>query len=122
MALTIIMDTNLEKYDKQARLFGLAGRGIKVAVVKVTFGSGDNYATNGVSADLKVNGIKEIIEVVPADNNAGLVVRYDKTNSKIMLYGYTPTSASAGVIPLDEIANSSTLTQSKIFEFIVIGR
>ena len=88
---------------------------LRVYAIKVTFGSGDNYATNGVSADLKEGRISTLVAVIPTYNNALHVVVYDKANEKIKLFGSGSGSA------LTEVANTSSTTNSKIYEFLVIG-
>lgn len=120
MTLTIIMDAETEKLDKQGRIYGLTGRGLKLVPVKVTFGASDDYATGGVSANLKVNGVKQILAVIPQYTDSLLIPFYDKTNSKIILYGQGADGTAAGV--LTELANASQATRSKVFEFLVLGR
>ena len=118
MALTIAADTKITKRDKQGRIFALGNRGIKIMVVSVTFGASDNYATNGVSANIKVNGISELIAVASLGNNAAVLDRYDIANSKILMYG----SNGAAPAALVELANASTVPNSKVFNYLIIGR
>ena len=89
---------------------------LRVYAIKVTFGSGDNYATNGVSADLKEGRISTLVAVIPTFTDSKLVVQYDKTNEKIKTF----TGSGNGNI-LAEVPNSSALVNSKVFEFLVIG-
>ena len=90
---------------------------LRVYAIKITFGASDNYATNGVSADLKEGRISTLVAVIPTFTDSLHKVEYDKTNEKIKLY---TVGGSAGAA-LAELANSSTATQSKVFEFLVIG-
>ena len=90
---------------------------LRVYAIKVTFGASDNYATNGVSADLTQGRISTLVAVIPTFTDSLHKVEYDKVNSKIKLY---TVGGSAGDT-FAELANSSTATQSKVFEFLVIG-
>ena len=91
---------------------------LRVYAVKVTFGSGDNYATNGVAVDLKEGRrVKTLVAVIPTYNNSRQEVVYDKANEKILLYDVGGNAQSKFV----EVANSSSTCNSKIFEFLVIG-
>ena len=117
MALTISSstwtDANVRKtLSWQAALVSK----LRVYAIKVTFGSGDNYATNGVSADLKEGRISTLVAVIPTYTDSKLVVQYDKTNEKIKTF----TGSGNGNI-LAEVPNSSALVNSKVFEFLVIG-
>ena len=89
---------------------------LRVYAIKVTFGASDNYATNGVSADLKEGRISTLVAVIPTFTDSKLVVQYDKTNEKIKAF----TGSGNGNI-LAEVPNSSALVNSKVFEFLVIG-
>ena len=89
---------------------------LRIYSIKVTFGAGDNYATNGVSADLKEGRISTLVAVSPTYTDSKLVVQYDKTNEKIKVF----TGSGNGNI-LAEVPNASALVNSKIFEFLVIG-
>ena len=118
MALTISSsewtDANVRKtLSWQAALVSK----LRVYAIKVTFGGSDNYATNGVSADLKEGRISTLVAVIPTFTDSLHKVEYDKTNEKIKLY---TVGGSAGAA-FAELANSSTTTQSKVFEFLVIG-
>jgi len=89
---------------------------LRVYAIKVTFGASDNYATNGVSADLKEGRISTLVAVIPSYTDSKLVVQYDKTNEKIKIF----TGSGNGNI-LAEVPNASALVNSKVFEFLVIG-
>jgi len=117
MALTISSstwtDANVRKtLSWQAALVSK----LRVYAIKVTFGASDNYATNGVSADLKEGRISTLVAVTPTYTDSKLVVQYDKTNEKIKVF----TGSGNGNI-LAEVPNSSALVNSKVFEFLVIG-
>ena len=90
---------------------------LRVYAIKVTFGSGDNYATGGVSADLKEGRISTLVAVIPTYTNSPHVVQYDKANEKIKILEVGGSAGSA----MTELANTSSATNSKIFEFLVIG-
>ena len=90
---------------------------LRVYAIKVTFGASDNYATGGVSADLKQSRIKTLVAVIPTYNNSRQEVVYDKANQKIQLFDVGGNAQSKFV----EVANSSSTCNSKIFEFLVIG-
>jgi hypothetical protein len=90
---------------------------LRVYAIKVTFGASDNYATNGVSADLKEGRISTLVAVIPTFTDSLHKVEYDKTNEKIKLLTVGGSSGAAFV----ELANASNLTNSKVFEFLVIG-
>ena len=89
---------------------------LRVYAIKVTFGASDNYATNGVSADLKEGRISTLVAVIPTYTNSLHVVQYDKANEKIKLY-----FGADAVSALTEVANANAGCNSKIFEFLVIG-
>ena len=117
MALTISSstwtDANVRKtLSWQAALVSK----LRVYAIKVTFGASDNYASNGVSADLKEGRISTLVAVIPTFTDSKLVVQYDKTNEKIKTF----TGSGNGNI-LAEVPNASALVNSKVFEFLVIG-
>ena len=89
---------------------------LRVYAVKVTFGSGDNYATGGVAADLKEGRISTLVSVIPEFTDSLYKVEYDKANQKIKLYS---VGGSAGAV-FAEVANSTSIA-NKVFEFLVIG-
>jgi hypothetical protein len=90
---------------------------LRVYAIKVTFGSGDNYATGGVSADLKEGRISTLVAVIPTYTNSKREVVYDKANEKIQLYDVGGAATSA----FTETPNTSSACASKVFEFLVIG-
>jgi len=90
---------------------------LRVYAVKVTFGASDAYATGGVSADLKEGRISTLVAVIPTYNNILREVVYDKANEKIKILEVGGSAGSA----MTELANTSSATNSKIFEFLVIG-
>ena len=90
---------------------------LRIFSVKVTFGSGDNYATNGVSADLKEGRISTLVAVIPTYTDSLREVVYDKANEKIKLYDVGGSATS----PFTETPNTSSACASKVFEFVVIG-
>jgi len=90
---------------------------LRVYAIKVTFGASDNYATNGVSADLKEGRISTLVAVVPTYTDSRQEVQYDKANEKIKLFDVGGGAQSKFV----EVANASSTCNSKVFEFLVIG-
>ena len=91
---------------------------LRVYAVKVTFGSGDNYATGGVSVDLKQGKrVKTLVAVIPTYSTCLQEVRYDKANEKIQLYNVGGGAEAKFV----EVTNTSSTCASKVFEFLVIG-
>ena len=90
---------------------------LRIYTTKVTFGAGDNYATGGVSADLKEVGISTLVAVIPTYDDSLRIVQYDKANEKIQLYDVGGDPASA----LIEVVDTSSACASKVFEFLVIG-
>ena len=90
---------------------------LRVYAIKVTFGGSDNYATGGVSADLKEGRISTLVAVIPTYTNALHHVVYDKANEKIKILEVGGSAGSA----MTELANASSATNSKVFEFLVIG-
>tara|TARA_Y100001949_G_scaffold45304_1_gene37483 strand:- start:549 stop:908 length:360 start_codon:yes stop_codon:yes gene_type:complete len=90
---------------------------LRVYAIKVTFGASDNYATGGVSADLKESRIKTLVAVIPTYTNSLREVVYDKANQKIKLYDV----GGSATTPFTETPNTSSACASKIFEFLVIG-
>ena len=90
---------------------------LRIYSIKVTFGASDNYATNGVSADLKEGRISTLVAVVPTYTDSRQEVQYDKANEKIKLYDV----GGSATTPFTETPNTSSACASKIFEFLVIG-
>ena len=90
---------------------------LRVYAIKVTFGSGDNYATGGVSADLKEGRISTLVAVLPTYTNSLREVVYDKATEKIKLYDVGGAATST----FSETPNTSSACASKVFEFLVIG-
>ena len=90
---------------------------LRIYAIKVTFGASDNYATNGVSADLKEGRISTLVAVIPTYTNSKREVVYDKANEKILLYD----PGGSATAPFTETPDTSSACASKVFEFLVIG-
>ena len=90
---------------------------LRIYSIKVTFGASDNYATNGVSADLKEGRISTLVAVIQTYTNYKREVVYDKANEKILLYDV----GGSATTPFTETPNTSSACASKVFEFLVIG-
>jgi len=102
-----------------------SARKMLMYIATVTFGSGDNYATNGVAVNLKKRGAKTIKYAIPIENTANCFMRYNVATGKLMLYGYiNDDAAGTNTTPeaLTELANASTITQSKTFTFLVFAQ
>lgn len=90
---------------------------LRIYKCTVTAGGSDAYATNGVAADLTLEGrISTLVAVIPEFTDSLYKVEYDKANSKIKLYS---VGGSAGAV-FAEVANSTSIA-NKVFEFLVIG-
>jgi len=102
-----------------------SARKLVMYIAVVTMGAGDNYATGGVSANILARGAQTLKHVIPIDNDALVIARYDKTNKKILMYGEINDDA-AGVNTaakaLTELANASTIPNSKVFSFLVFAQ
>ena len=90
---------------------------LRIYSIKITFGASDNYTTNGVSADLKEGSISTLVAVIPTYSNISREVVYDKANEKIKILEVGGSTGSA----MTELPNASSATNSKVFEFLVIG-
>ena len=90
---------------------------LRIYSIKVTFGAGDNYETDGVSADLKEGRISTLVAVIPTYTNSLREVVYDKANEKILLYDV----GGSATTPFTETPDTSSACASKVFEFLVIG-
>lgn len=91
---------------------------MKIYKVLVTFGSADTYATNGVTANLLLEGAKHYVSVISEANSIACIVQFNKTTGKIQIY----TTGTAAGDAFNELANASTLTESATFEFLVIAK
>ena len=94
---------------------------LRIYTTKVTFGAGDNYATGGVSADLKEAGVSTLVAVIPTYDDSLRIVQYDKTNEKIQLYDVGNPLTGGETQALTEVVDTSSACASKVFEFLVIG-
>lgn len=94
---------------------------LKVFTVKATFGSTDDYATNGVAIDLRQGKISTVIAAVPIYNTVGAVAEYVVSTGKVKLYGTNNTDTATPSSALKELPNSSQATRSKVIEFLVFG-
>lgn len=120
MTLTITTpDVDARRVDKSVTYLAYQNSKIKRYRVKVVFGATDDYATNGVAANLKKFGAKTILNAQLVYSDIGAVAYYDIANGKIKVYGFTPTSATAGSLVLTELSNASQELRSKTLEFMV---
>lgn len=66
-----------------------------------------NYATGGEVVDFWASGVRSIDakpEFMQIGGQAGFLYEYDKANGKVTVRGQEPTSATAGVIALSQLA------------------
>ena len=93
---------------------------LRMGVAKVVFGAGENYVTGGIDiktgilAALNMNTVHAVIE--GNHDAAGLVVRYNASDGKLLFYESGTADA-----PLDELNSASALINSKIVFCFVIG-
>lgn len=68
-----------------------------------------NYTTNGDACDFgPVIGLtNRQPDQVQVDGTSGWNYFYDLVNKKLVIRGQQPTSGTAGIIPLDEMANGA---------------
>lgn len=78
-----------------------------VAAVQVAFSGA--YATPGevVNFAAAVGFTTRPPDKVEVDGNSGWEYRYSPSTSRLSIRGQQPTSATAGIIPLDELANGA---------------
>ena len=118
MALTISSKTWTDANVRKTLSFQAAlVSKLRIFNIKVTFGASDNYATNGVSADLKESRISTLVAVIPSFTDSLYTVEYDKANEKIKCFTVGGSAGDAHV----ELANANAGVNSKVFEFLVIG-
>ena len=78
--------------------------------------SPDTYATGGLTLDLSsgplTNDLPEDVNIY-FDPPTGWVLGFDTgstlKNGKVLLYGYVPTDATAGTLPLGEFGNATAI-------------
>ena len=84
--------------------------------IKCTAGGSDTYSTGGVTANLKEGRINTLVAVIPETSSLDYIVRYDKTNGKIILLASPNTSGN----PFVEVDDETSIA-SATFEFLVFG-
>lgn len=87
------------------------------ALVRITLSG--NYATPGevLNFQAAVGFTTKPPDRVEIDGNSGWEFRWNPTTNTMSIRGQQPTSATAGIIPLDELANGAypgTLTGDTI--------
>lgn len=118
MAITTNLISNTFKDDQ--RFLAHSATPLKFAVIDIAITTPDTYATGGITFSTTDVGIDTLLGGT-VTVNAGLVGEVLASTKKLKIYGQEPTSASAGVIALSEIANASTLIQGKTFRLFVWG-
>ncbi len=101
---------------------------IRTAIVDITYGGSDNYATNGNTVDLSLGGrIDNVIACEILHSNKGLLLQYAPSangvasTGKLKAYGQKPTDTTGTVIALEELDNSDTAVNSMTVRCKVIG-
>ena len=112
-----------KNYEAQSMIS--QARKLLIYVAKVTFGAADNYVTGGVIQSLKDRGAKTYVAVIPIDNDADVHVRYITSTEAIKMSGELNDDA-AGVNTAAkaflELASGATITQNKVFTFLVFAQ
>jgi len=115
MANTIAVDSNWENLTgKTLSIQSELTSKLKTAVIDITAGCSDTYATNGVTVDLSLGGrISTVIEVSIISNDGGLLLQYvpaagnAAATGKIKAYGTDPGATGGAVAAFSELPNSS---------------
>jgi hypothetical protein len=101
---------------------------LRTAIVDVTYGGSDNYATNGNTVDLSMGGrISTVIGAEVLHCNKGLLLQYAPAaggaaaTGKFKAYGHTPTSSTSTVVALEELDNADTAVNSMTIRVRVTG-
>ena len=101
---------------------------LKTAIVDVTYGGSDNYATNGNTVDLSMGGrISTVIGAEVLHTSAGLLLQYvpaaagASATGKFKAYGHTPTSSTSTVVALEELDNADTAVNSMTIRVRITG-
>lgn len=129
MANTIAVNSNWEKLTgKTLSVQSTLTSNLQTAVVCITAGASDAYATNGITVDLSLGGrISTVIEVSIISNNKGLLLEYAPSagsvasTGKIKAYGVDPAASGGAVGAFPELANSSTVWNSIAIKVKVVG-
>ena len=101
---------------------------LRTAIVDVTYGGSDNYATNGNTVDLSMGGrISTVIGAEVLHTSAGLLLQYvpaaagASATGKIKAYGHTPTSSTSTVVAFEELDNADTAVNSMTIRVRITG-
>ena len=101
---------------------------LRTAIVDVTYGGSDNYATNGNTVDLSMGGrISTVIGAEVLHTSAGLLLQYVPATAgaaatgKFKAYGHTPTSSTGTVVALEELDNADTAVNSMTIRVRITG-
>lgn len=126
---TTVIDTNWKNTipkDSSWQAVENSGKGLgtKIWVAKVTIGSTVTYTTGGltVSVDPNAQVVDNILACIPISNTAGVQAVVNSTSGRnITLQAYTASATPNSATALVEVANASTLLESKVFLFLVIA-
>lgn len=98
------------------------------AIVDVTFGGSDNYATNGVTVDFSViRKFTQVYAVEVLHTTKGVIASYvpasgnDAATGKIKMFGVDPAAAGGAIVDLPELPNASTVTNSLVLRCRIRG-
>ena len=125
MALTINTDTWDREVSRHPTINALISSRLKLYVATVTYAVGDNYTTGGDVISLKNGKIKTYIAVIPIENDKGIVLRYITSSEKIFASGQLDddaAGANSDAKALLELSSGSTIVNSMVATFLIIGR
>jgi len=98
---------------------------LRIGVVKVAFGSSENYATGGIAVESGIKSamsVDTVLAVVPMHHDVGgWMPLYDASNGKLKFYGQEPTNSTSGVIALSEMPDGSTAINGKTVYLLVVA-
>jgi len=115
MAITTsVSDWTAANVSKTLSIQSALNSKLRLYKIKCTAGGADNYATNGVLADIKQARVSTLVAVIPETSSLNHIVKYDKSTTKIKLF----TAGAEGGI--SEVANGTSIANAT-FDFLVIG-
>ena len=129
MAITIAQNTDHKSLaGKTMSVQSELTSKMRTAIVDITYGASDNYATNGNTVDLSMGGrIGTVIACEVLHSNKGLLLQYAPATGgaaatgKLKAYGHTPTSSTTTVIALEELDDADTAVNSMTVRCRIIG-
>ena len=120
MAITAVLNTTFSHLvdDRTLLVKQNSASREREAVVDITCGAGDNYATNGITVDFSViRGFSQVYSCEIIQSTIGRVCSYVPA---------TANAAATGKIKIwhtdgNELSNGNALTNSKTFRVIIRG-